>query len=171
MNYILLIVGIILFNEIIRILYRQYNRKKIFRLSLEHSKKVNKPLVVIGDPYSGKGSTFFNNFMSSYGCGDETVDLTGAPKCPNGIKSDLLDYLKKKNSNSCIIFISCVLEYIDNIEETINELYRVGGSPSNIFVVCVGDYSLSSYFYKEDDHSSKNIIYAKPGGKIEYKKI
>jgi hypothetical protein len=176
---ICIVIGLILINELCHSLYRQYQRINIYRMAENHAKKINKELVVVGDPYYGKGSSFYNYFISTlevklpilrkflrnfhtYGCGDRTVDLTGAPNCPHGIKSDLYDYLKTQPDNSQVIFISCVLEYIENIEETVKELYRVAGGPQNIFVVTVKDYSLATYFYSQDNYSSKNIIKAPP---------
>ena len=100
--------------------------------------------------------------MDGYGCGDETVDLTGCPNCPNGKKSDMLAHLKTKESNSQIIFISCVLEYLDDIDQVINEIIRVAGSLDNVFVVTVGEKSLSAYFYSEDDYKAKNLVKAPP---------
>ena len=43
----------------------------------------------------GKGSRFFNSY----------VDLTWCPNCKNG----MLKHLKTKQSNSKVIFVSCVM--------------------------------------------------------------
>ena len=141
---------------------RQIDRKNIFTQAKLRAYNLNKPLLVYGDPYYGFGSRFFNIFMDGYKCGDETVDLTGSPKCKNGIKSDILDHLKTKETNSQVIFISCVLEYIKPIDQVIIELKRVAGSLDNIFVVTVDKQSLSAYYYYEDNYKSTNIIYAPP---------
>lgn len=163
---------IVLLYEFLMTYLRQLDRKKIYIKAFNRSRDINRKLVVIGDPYYGKSTKFFLLFNDTYGCGDETVDLTGAPKCKNGIKSDLLSYLYTKETNSCVIFISCVLEYVDDIDLVIKELYRVSGGPQNIFVVTVNQYTLSAYFYNEDNYSSKQIIYAPPDYKtITYKKI
>ena len=141
-------------------------------MALNQANKIGRKLTVVGDPYNGKGSKLYNKFMEGYGCGDETVDLTGAKKCPNGIKSDILSFLKTLKDNSRVIFISYVLEYVDNIDETIKEIYRVAGSNDNIFVATVSDKSLYAYIYSDDEHYSKNIIYAPPQYKnITYKSI
>ena len=98
---IVLIAGIILANEIYQGALRQKDRQKIYKLAEARAKEIARPLLVYGDPYYGIGSRFFNTFMEGYGCGDETVDLTGCPKCPNGVKSDMLAHLKTKKSNLC----------------------------------------------------------------------
>ena len=151
---------------------RQIDRKIIYKKAEKRAREIKKPLLVYGDPYNGIGSKLFNRFMEGYGCGDETVDLTGCPKCKNGIKSDMLEHLKTKKSNSQVIFVSCVLEYLENIEEVFEEMKRVSGGIENIFVVTVSEFSLAAYFYKDDNHSSKNIIYAPPKFKyLSYKKL
>jgi ubiquinone/menaquinone biosynthesis C-methylase UbiE len=70
-----------------------------------------------------------------------------------------------------VIFVSCVLEYVNNIDETIKELYRVSGSKDNLFVVCVNDKSLAAYIYKDNTDISKNLIYIDNLRNISYKKL
>lgn len=173
MKLIIFIIFMMVFiNEIHQGIQRQKDRQIIFKLAQTQSLKIGKPLLVYGDPFNGIGSKFFNLFMSGYECGDETVDLTGCPNCPNGKMSDILVHLKSKESNSQVIFISCVLEYVDNIDEVISELKRVSGGLDNIFVVTVGNMSLAAYLYREDGYKAKNIVYAPPKYKdLKYKKI
>ncbi len=169
---ITIIILLILLNELIHGIIRQKQRQNIYHQALSRSNQINKPLLVFGDPYYGFGSRFYNLFMEGYNCGDITVDLTGAPNCPSGIKSDMLNYLKTQPSNSKVIFISCVLEYIDNIEEVIKEIYRVADSSNNIFIVTVNQYTLSAYLYKEDQYQAKNLIKGPPTyNEITFKKI
>ena len=172
---ILIFIGLFVLIYIYNFLHainRQIDRKVIFKKAEDHAYKIKRPLLVYGDPYNGIGSKFFNKFMEGYGCGDETVDLTGCPKCKNGVKSDMLKHLKTKESNSQVIFVSCVLEYLDDIEEVIEEMKRVSGGIENIFVVTVNEFSLDVYFYRDGNHSSKNIIYAPPKFKyLSYKKL
>lgn len=162
--YILIgLIILILINEFIHGLIRQNHRKNIYQQAVIRSKKINKPLIVIGDPYYGKGSRFYNMFMKGYECGDVTVDLTGCPLCPNGIKNDILSYLKSiKEDNTNVIFISCVLEYVDDIENVIKEINRVAGSSDNIFIVSVNKYTLAAYFYSEDKYYAKSLIKGPP---------
>jgi len=169
--YIIIVISVILIYEFLHGLYRQYQRNYIYKIAKNVSNELKKPLVVIGDPYNGVGSNIYNLFMDGYECGDETIDITGAPLCENGKKIDLLSYLKLQPSNSKILFISCVLEYVDDLDEIIEELYRVSYN-NNIFIVTVNEYSLFAYIYRQQDHYSKNIIYGPPKyDKIYYKKI
>jgi hypothetical protein len=151
---------------------RQRKRLKYFKIAKERSQIVNKPLIVIGDPYNGKGSKFWSKFIPTYGCGDFCVDLTGCPKCENGIQNDILNYLKGLKDNSCVIFISCVLEYVNNLDEVIKELERVTGSNKNLVIVTVQKFSLASFFYFDKGYSSTNLVWAPPEYPyITYKKI
>ena len=172
MYSLLISVGFILNNETIQGIIRQKHRQKIFNLAQKRSQDTSQNLVVFGDPYNGLGSRFYNMFMDGYGCGDETVDLTGAPKCLKGIKSDILEYLQAQKSNSKIVFISCVLEYIKNIQPVVDEIIRVSGGIENVFIVTVSDFTLSAYLYSEDDYKALNIIKGPPyHDKISWNKI
>lgn len=162
LRIVLLIILVIIINELIQGIIRQKQRNIVYNMAVERSKKTNLPLVVIGDPYNGLGSKFYNLFMKGYDCGNITVDINGAKKCPNGINNDILSYLKKQKSNSQILFISCVLEYVDDIEIIIDEIKRVSGSNDNIFIVSVNKYSLSAYFYYGSNYKSKNLIMGPP---------
>jgi len=168
---LLFIILLILINEIYHTIKRQYDRLTIFNLAKQRAKQLKKPLIVVGDPYNGKASRFYSKFYKTYGCGDETVDLTGSHRCPNGIKNDIYSYLKAKPPNYGVLFVSCVLEYVDNIDETIKELYRVSGSKDNLFVVCVNDKSLAAYIYKDKTDISKNLVYIDNLRNILYKKL
>ncbi len=174
-NIIFICVGIlalILINEFLQGILRQKDRQIIFKQAQKRAKELKRPLLVYGDPYYGKGSRFYNMFMDGYGCGDETVDLTGSPECKNGVKSDMLKHLKTKKSNSQVIFVSCVLEYLDDIEEVFKEMIRVAGGVENIFVVTVSELTLAAYLYQEDNYGAKNLIYAPPKFKdLTYKKL
>ena len=164
MKIIIIIVSLIiilLLNELFQGIYRQKQRNNIYKMAEARSKEINKPLVVIGDPHNGYGSKFYNKFMVGYGCGDVTIDLTGCPQCPNGVKMDIYEYLKTQDDNSQVIFISCVLEYIDNIEDVVKELYRVAGK-DNLFIVTVKKLSLAAHIYQESNYGAKHIIKAPP---------
>ena len=138
MILIVIVIVIVVLFDICLSIYRDYRRSNTYKKSLVESKKGNKKLLVIGDPYSG----FWNSHIhKSYGCGDICLDLSSS-KCPDSIQGDVLVELKKMKNNQYVIFESCVLEYVDQtqLEEIKNELYRVSGGdyysvriPPNIF--------------------------------------
>ena len=140
-------------NEILRVFLRQNKRKKMFAEAQAKSKELGKPLMVIGDPYNGDGSKIHG---VSYGCGDVCVDLTGCPNCPNGIETKLPAGLEKIKDDSHVVFLSCVLEYVDDYKKTIEEIKRVGGN--NVFAVTLSPYQLTSYLYQ----GAKNVFYKNP---------
>lgn len=124
-------------------LYRIYRRINLYNQAYEKSKSSNKELLVIGNPYSG----FINkNVYQCYDCGDICLDLNGCGNCPKQIKGDLLEELKKMDSNKYVIFESCVLEYInDNYLSEINkELNRVSGG--NLYQVRNSPYIFPLHF-------------------------
>ena len=129
MNYIailiIIIIIIIIIMEILLSMYRNHRRSKYYNESLKLSKEMDKKLLVIGNPTTG----FWNrNVEKAYDCGDLCLDIMGCD-CANQIQGDLLNELKKMESDSFIIYESCVLEYIDqkDIPEVKNELDRVSG--------------------------------------------
>lgn len=120
-----ILIGIIILDCIFS-LYRVYRRINLYNKAQEKSISLNKELLVIGNPSSG----FINkNIYKCYDCGDICLDLNGCGDCPKQIKGDLLEELKKMDSNKYVIFESCVLEYIDNnsLSEINKELNRVSG--------------------------------------------
>jgi len=142
-------------NELFQDISRQKMRESSYNKALQVSKIAKKPLMVVGDPLGGKASQFYG---PAYGCGDLCVDIAGCQTCRNNYKADILDVLKKEEDNSYVIYISFVLEYVDNIDETIEELYRVAGKNEHIFINAVQPYSLTAYFYKFQEDSSKRIL-------------
>ncbi len=139
---------------------RKFIRRCVYNMALKRSKKTGLPLLVVGDPYNGLTSILTG---CDYGCGDLTLDLTGCPKCPNGIKGSLEDVFPTMNLNDYIVFISCVLEYVDDIELVTNQLSRM--NPKNLFIVNVEWYSLTSRFYPyflTSERPPKNVIYNCP---------
>jgi len=124
-------------------LYRIYRRINLYNQAYEKSKSSNKELLVIGNPYSG----FINkNVYQCYDCGDICLDLNGCGNCPKQINGDLLEELKKMDSNKYVIFESCVLEYTnDNYLSEINkELNRVSGG--NLYQVRNSPYIFPLHF-------------------------
>ena len=110
-------------------------QKSVYARAAQRAQKVNKPLLVIGNPRGG----WLNSLFPGYGCGDVCLDINGC-ECPHDdevthIKADLLTSLQRMQSNSMVSFESEVLEYVDDIEDVLNELKRVTGSSNNMFAV------------------------------------
>jgi hypothetical protein len=160
MNTLILIIVIailILTYEFIVTLIRKMNRSSLFKAAQNRANETNKKLLVIGDPNNGFASITVG---ADYGCGDLCIDLTGCPKCPNSMKTKLEDVISEINLNEYVIYISCVLEQVDDLPKILSYLNKV--NPKDLYVVTVGWYSLTSYFYLNfltGEPTMKNVIY------------
>lgn len=170
--YIISILLVVIIYEIIHGCIRYNNRSKYYNLALTQSKKTNKPLLVIGNPSSGPSNKVFG---ANYGCGTMCIDIKGCTNCPNQEAIDIYNYLKKQPANSMTIFISYVLEYVSNIDETIKEIYRVAGSIDNIFIIHAHPWCITSHIANSSPGDAKavNIITGAPPVKkeITYSKL
>lgn len=169
---ICLIIFIIYYSDIYFWIDRIYKRTKYYNLAKSRSEFLKRPLIVVGNPDSGPTNKIIGRL---YECGDYTIDINGS-KCNNTLQGDLLQQLKKFSDNSCVIYISYVLEYIENIDDTIKEIYRVAGDSSNIFVIHAQNnskISLVKYSSGKSDPYSKNVIDTAPPeyNNITYHKI
>jgi hypothetical protein len=176
----ILVIGIIIaiVNEISQSFYRNYCRGHYYKLAVARALKVNKPLIVLGCPHNGLGSRFHG---PAYGSGNFVIDVSGCTKgiCEDVIERSALKSFKAFESNSCVVFVSCVLEYVDKneITQTIEEIKRVAGCEKNIFVVTVGTSSISSYYYtsnnngKHRDRTYRVFLNAPPHGDFEYHEL
>ena len=99
--------------EIAICILRKIKRRIVYAKAKQRSLETGKKLLVIGDPYNGLAS---KTTGCDYGCGDLCMDLTGCPNCPKTIKGRLEDTITDIKLNEYIIYISCVLEYVDDIE-------------------------------------------------------
>lgn len=124
---------------------RHRDRKIKWKCALADAQSRNRKIVVIGDPYGSNGTKVLGR-GTGYGCGDVCVDLHGCPTCPTSVTSDAEAFLKTQEANSATVFISNVLEYVDDAASTYAEAKRVHGGPP--IVVRMHPLCLSSIFYK-----------------------
>tara|TARA_B100000902_G_scaffold399910_2_gene473541 strand:+ start:2004 stop:2642 length:639 start_codon:yes stop_codon:yes gene_type:complete len=160
--------------------FRSYRKFTYYRRAKKLAKEKNKQLVVVGDPYSGAGTTkFIQDTMRNIGhplyeCGDFTIDITGCPQCQNKTDKSLELALKDLSDNCCVLFVSGTLEYVDaDMEEMIKDMNRVSGG--DMFIVTVNDMT-GHYLYNFNPlandftetlnnpfkQKSKRIIYKAP---------
>ena len=145
LKYFLIFILILFIFEIVQQIRRDINRYIGYKKAKKLSLLKKKPLLVIGSPSTG-GWTSFSG-IEYYGCGDICIDLIGCNNCKKSVKTDVYDFLKKQQSNTFVIFESCVLEAIDNEEHNnkiIKEIKRVsGGDYKNVRV----NLSILNYVY------------------------
>jgi hypothetical protein len=116
-------------------LYRWNRRRDVYREAALEAKRLNRQLVVIGAPDGG--------MTSGYGCGDVTVDLSPS-SCPNWKPLDITKQLPFAD-NSVVVFISCVLEYVSDPMEAIQEVQRISGG--YVYYVGVEPWTLTAFLY------------------------
>ena len=136
------IIIILIIYEILICIHRKIKRRVTFKKAQKRAKQTNKKLLVIGDPHNGIAS---KSTGCDYGCGDLCLDLTGCPNCPKSIKGRLEDVIEDINLNEYVVYISCVLEYVDDLELINRHLDKM--DQNDLFVVNVEWYSLMAYFY------------------------
>lgn len=115
---------------------RRVERGRVYELARQRSNQTGKPLLVVGAPDGG--------VTSGYPCGDMTVDLQSSSGCPAYFQADITRRLPFED-DSCVVFVSCVLEYVDDYEAAIRELHRVAGN--DLFVVRVEPWTATAYLY------------------------
>ena len=128
---------------------RPKRRRLFFDLASKKATETKKPLLVIGDPYADNYA-----FSVDYGCGDLCIDINDCLKCSNSSKHDINEGFPTFKDNSYVVFISCTLEYVDNIESVYKELVRISGG--NLFVVALEAYSLKTLFARNLGYSKFN---------------
>jgi len=125
-------------------LIRFRERSTAFQLAIERAIALDRRLVVIGDPDAG----MHTRLLRAYGCGDVCVDLHGCPKCPMTVVADITKGpIPDIADNSAIVFVSCVLEYVADIDAALREISRIAGSADNVFVVTVQPWTLTARLY------------------------
>ena len=119
-------------------------RKAAFQAAVERAAALDRRLIVIGDPDAG----MHTRLMRAYGCGDVCVDLNGCPKCPLTVVADITKGpIPDVADNSAVVFVSCVLEYVSDLDAALREIARIAGSADNVFVVTVQPWTLTARLY------------------------
>ena len=132
---------------------RREQRKRLYRRAKARAKELGKPLVVIGSPTAG----VVNRYVGlDYGCGDLCIDLQGCATCKNQVAKSVEEVLPRLKDESCVVFVSCVLEYVDDVRPVWRELRRVSGG--ELFIACVEPWSMTALVYP----GAKRQIYEAP---------
>jgi len=142
--------------EISLSIFRSFRRKRNFRLALSQKHKTGKRLLVIGDPNNGGWSSVIGK---EYDCGDVCTDLVGCKKCPNQIQGNLIDVLKSFPNNSVVIFESCVLEYVPELQKVQQEMKRI--SNNDIYSTRIGPTLMYLWYFPSlwtNESQIKNYI-------------
>lgn len=116
-------------------LHRRWQRNRLFQAALADARTSGRKLVVVGAPDMGA--------TAGPGCGDVTIDI-GESKCPGFLKADITKPLPFKD-DSVTVFVSCVLEYVNDYAGALEELRRIAGD--HLYVARVEPWTLTAYLY------------------------
>lgn len=114
---------------------RYQKRASDYETAQNQAKVLGRPLVVIGAPDRG--------VTAGYGCGDITIDL-GPSSIPNSLQLDITKPLPFAD-DSVVVFVACVLEYVDKPADALRELFRISGGW--LYVVRVEPWTMAAYLY------------------------
>lgn len=120
---------------------RLIERRHVFDKAFAESRRLKRPLVVVGAPDGG--------ITGGYPCGDFTVDLVKSA-CPNSIAADATKRLPFAD-NSVVVFECCTLECIPDFEAAVREIKRISGG--HIFTVRVEPWTLTTMLYPTIQHT------------------
>lgn len=125
-------------------LVRFRERTAAFKAATERAAALGRRLVVIGDPDAG----LHTRLLRAYGCGDVCVDQNGCPKCPVTIVADITKGpILEISDDSAVVFVSCVLEYVVDLQAALAEIARMAGNSTNVFIVTVQPWTLTARLY------------------------
>jgi SAM-dependent methyltransferase len=123
---------------------RLRERTAAFDAASERATALGRRLVVIGDPDAGAST----RIIRAAGCGDVCVDMNGCPRCPVTIVADITaGPIPGIADDSAVVFVSCVLEYVHDLNAALAEIARIAGSAENLFVVNVQPWTLTARLY------------------------
>jgi len=117
-------------------------RTRLFMAAAKRARSLQRSLVVIGDPDAGLHT------RRAYDCGDVCVDANGCPMCPVVQVADITaGPIPGIATNSVVVFVSCVLEYVGDLPAALREIQRIAGDLDNIYIVTVQPWTLTASLY------------------------
>lgn len=116
-------------------LHRVSKREEVFAQAEARARALGRTFVVVGAPDAG--------MTRGPGCGDVTIDLAPST-CPNSLRADIEQPLPFPD-NSCVVFVCCVLEYVNDLEAAMKQLTRISGG--ELFIVRVEGWTGTAYLY------------------------
>jgi len=117
-------------------LRRRERRSATYDRALRRARELRRPLVVVGAPDGG--------VTAGYGPGDLVVDVAPSSGPWRSMQWDICDPLPWP-PGCCVVFCSCVLEYVRDVDAAIANLSFVSGG--ELFVVTVEPWSLAAHLY------------------------
>lgn len=123
---------------------RWLRRRTSFAAAAGRALEIGRPLIVIGDPDAGAHTSW----MPAYGCGDLCIDLRGCPRCTNYHAADITrGPIADIADDSAVVFVSCVFEYVGDLDAARREVLRIAGDPANVFAITVQPWTFTAALY------------------------
>lgn len=114
---------------------RVHDRHALYDRAKTHARALGLPLIVIGAPDQGP--------TPGPGCGDMCIDILPTA-CPCSMQADITKPLPIPN-DSAVVFVSCVLEYVENFDAAWRELQRI--APNRVYICRVQPWTLTAHLY------------------------
>lgn len=144
---------------------RRRRRREVFAAAQARARELGKPLVVVGAPAGG----FVNILATDYGCGDLCVDLDGCVGCERAAAGRAEDVLPFIPDGSAVVFVSCTLEYVDDVDLVWRELRRIAGT--DVFVVGVEPWSLTAFLFPGAQRRLLSVPEPGSSGSLRYRPL
>lgn len=114
---------------------RRARRASVYQEARAAADGLGRPLVVVGAPDGG--------VTSGYACGDLTLDLQPST-CPNSLVVDITQRTPLAD-DSVVVFVSCVLEYVSDVQGALAEIQRISGGYA--YYCGVEPWTITSFAY------------------------
>ena len=118
---------------------RWEQRRRLFLAADARARQLGRPLLVVLPRKEG----WFNRSMRLYEYGARYPDIFSRRNSPV-ICADSLARGVAVQSDSAVVYVACVLEYVTDLRRSMDEILRIAGEPENIYIVTVQPWTLTA---------------------------
>jgi hypothetical protein len=118
---------------------RWEQRRRLFLAADARARQLRRPLLVVLPRKEG----WFNRSMRLYEYGARYPDIFSRRNSPV-IFADSLARGVAVQSDSAVVYVACVLEYVTDLRRSMDEILRIAGEPENIYIVTVQPWTLTA---------------------------
>ena len=118
---------------------RWEQRRRLFQAADARARQLGRPLLVVLPRKEG----WFNRSMRLYEYGARYPDIFSRRNSPV-IFADSLARGVAVQSDSAVVYVACVLEYVADLRRSMDEIMRIAGEPENIYIVTVQPWTLTA---------------------------
>jgi hypothetical protein len=94
---------------------------------------------------------------------DFCVDMNGCPRCEHHAAADITrGPIPGLADDSAVVFVSCVLEYVEDVAAAMAEVRRIAGSDDNLFIVTVQPWTFTAALYPAARHAGSTAAAMRP---------